>query len=159
VAVAWEREAARAGAAGVRVVTPRLGVVLAREGGPLPRLARPVRLFAGGPIGGGRQWLSWLHIDDAVGLFLHALDDPGMSGPVNGVAPAPSRQRDVAKALGSVLGRPSLLPTPAFAVRIAVGEMATLVLDGRRVVPRVALAAGYRFRHPELEPALRDLLG
>jgi uncharacterized protein (TIGR01777 family) len=157
--VAWEREASRAAAAGARVAMLRFGIVLSADGGALPRLAFPVRLFVGGPVGGGRQWLPWIHIDDAIGLILHALDHPEPSGPVNAVAPNPVRQRDFASALGHVLGRPSLLPTPALAVRLAVGEMSTLILDGQRAVPRAALAAGYRFRYTELEPALRDLLG
>ena len=156
--VAWEREAAGAAEAGVRVVMLRSGVVLAAHGGALPRLARPVRLFAGGPVGGGRQWLPWIHIDDEVGLILHALDHQGVSGPVNAVAPDAVRQREAAEVLGRLLGRPSILPVPAIAVRLAVGEMATLVLDGQRAVPRAALASGYRFRYPELEPALRSLL-
>jgi uncharacterized protein (TIGR01777 family) len=156
--VAWEREAARAAGAGVRVVMLRTGVVLAAEGGALPRLARPVRLFAGGPVGGGRQWLPWIHIDDEVGLIMHAIDRAQVAGPVNAVAPGAVRQREAVEVLARVLGRPSVLPVPAIAVRLAVGQMATLVLDGQRAVPRAALAAGYRFRYPELAPALRSLL-
>jgi uncharacterized protein (TIGR01777 family) len=155
--VAWEREAIRATEHGVRVVLARTGIVLARDGGALPQMALPVKLFAGGPIGGGRQWIPWIHIDDEVGLLLLALDSPDLSGPLNGSAPEPARQRDLVKALGSALGRPAILPTPAFPLRLAMGEMATLALEGQRAVPAVALAAGYEYAHPDLEAALRAI--
>ena len=155
--VAWEREARRAEGHGVRVVLVRTGIVLARDGGALPQMALPVRLFAGGPIGGGRQWIPWIHIDDEVGLLMLALDDAGLSGPMNGTAPEPARQRDFVSALGKALGRPAILPTPAFPLRIAMGEMATLALDGQRAVPAVALAAGYAFRYAEAGEALGAL--
>lgn len=152
--VAWEREAERAEEHGVRVVRARSGVVLAREGGALPRLALPVRLFAGGPIGGGRQWFPWIHLDDEVGLLMLALDDASLRGPMNLTAPEPARQRDVVRALGRALGRPAILPAPAVLLRLAMGEMATLALDGQRAVPAVALAADYTFRHIDIEEAL-----
>jgi uncharacterized protein len=155
--VAWEREAARAADHGVRVVMMRSAVVLSAEGGALPTMARPVRLFAGGPIGGGRQWLPWIHLDDEVGLILFALDRSELAGPVNATSPEPPRQGEFVKALGHALGRPALVPTPAVALRLALGEMATLVLDGQRAVPRAALAAGYDFRHPDLDGALRAI--
>ena len=129
------------------------------EGGALPQLARPVRLFAGGPIGGGRQWLPWIHIDDQVGLNLMALDDDRLSGPVNAAAPGIVRQREFVRALAASSGGRPLLPTPAIALRLALGEKATLALDSRHIVPRAALEAGYAFRFTEAEPALRDLLG
>ena len=118
-----------------------------------------MRLFAGGPIGGGRQWLPWIHVDDHVGLNLRALDDDRLSGPVNAAAPGIVRQREFVKDLARVLGRPAVLPTPAIALRLALGEKATLALDSRHIVPRAALQAGYEFRFAEAEPALRDLLG
>jgi uncharacterized protein (TIGR01777 family) len=155
--VAWEREAVRAAEHAVRVVLVRTGIVLARDGGALPQMALPVKLFAGGPIGGGRQWIPWIHIDDEVGLLLLALDSADLSGPLNGCAPEPARQRDFVKALGSALGRPSILPTPAFPLRLAMGEMATLALEGQRAVPAVALAAGFEYVHPDLEAALRAI--
>ncbi|MEZ0285954.1 MAG: TIGR01777 family oxidoreductase [Thermoleophilia bacterium] len=157
--VAWEREASRAEERGLRVVRLRTGVVLSTKGGALPQLARPVRLFAGGPIGGGRQWLPWIHVDDHVGLNLRALDDDRLSGPVNAAAPGIVRQREFVRDLARVLGRPAVLPTPAIALRLALGEKATLALDSRHIVPRAALQAGYEFRFAEAEPALRDLLG
>jgi uncharacterized protein (TIGR01777 family) len=153
--VAWEREAERGEGHGIRVVLLRTGIVLARDGGALPRMALPVKLYAGGPIGGGRQWIPWIHIDDEVGLLMLALDREALAGPMNGTAPEPARQGDFVKALGRALGRPTVLPTPAFPLRVAMGEMATLALEGQRAVPAVALAAGYAFIHPELESALR----
>ena len=156
--VGWEREAIRAQDAGARVVRVRTGIVLDAEGGALPKLALPVKLFAGGPIGGGRQWVPWVHIDDEVGLILLALDRDDVSGPLNACVPEPVRQRDFVAALGRALGRPAVVPTPAIALRLAMGEMSTLALDGQRAVPRAALRAGYAFRHTEPEPALRSLL-
>jgi len=156
VAVEWE-EAASQAARRARVVLVRTGIVLAAEGGALPKLALPFRLLAGGPVGDGRFWQSWIHLADQVGILRLALEDPAASGPVNATAPDPVRNRDLARTMGRVLHRPSLLATPAFAVRAALGEMAEVVLASQRVVPRVALSLGYRFRWPALEPALRDL--
>ncbi len=158
-ALAWEREAARAHEFGVRVAVIRTGIVLSLEGGALPALARPVKAFAGGPIGGGRQWMPWIHIDDEVGIILHALDHDAVNGALNGAAPGVVRQREFARALGEVLGRPSGLPTPALALRLAMGEMSVLALEGQRAVPRATVASGYAFVHPELGPALRALYG
>ena len=156
VAVEWE-EAASQAARRARVVLVRTGIVLAAEGGALPKLALPFRVLAGGPIGDGSFWQSWIHLADQVGILRLALEDPAASGPVNATAPDPVRNRDLARAIGRVLHRPSLLATPAFAVRAALGEMAEVVLASQRVVPRAALSLGYRFRWPALEPALRDL--
>lgn len=153
-AVAWEREADRAEGHGVRVVRVRSGIVLDRDAGALPQMARPVRFFAGGPIGGGRQWLPWIHLDDEVGILLLALDEPGVSGPVNATAPEPVRQRTFVGALARALDRPAVLPTPAVALRLALGEMSTLALDGQRAVPAAARAAGYDFRYPDIDGAL-----
>ncbi len=157
--VAWEREALRAQEHGVRVVLVRTGIVLARDGGALPQMALPVKLFAGGPIGGGRHWIPWIHLDDEVGLLLLALDRAELSGPMNGTAPEPARQGDFVKALAKALGRPAILPTPAFPLRIAMGEMAALALEGQRAVPTAALAAGYEFVHPDLGAALQSIYG
>jgi uncharacterized protein (TIGR01777 family) len=148
--VEWEAEAARAQA---RVVQLRTGIVLAREGGALPPMALPFRLFVGGPLGDGRQWMSWIHIQDHVGLILRAIDDSAIEGPVNAVAPNPVRNAVMARLLGRVLGRPALFPAPSFALRLVLGERAALLLGSLRVRSRVA--EGFRF--PELEPALRDL--
>lgn len=156
--VAWEAEALAAGSKGVRVVLLRTGIVMAAEGGALKKQLPLFRLGVGGPLGGGRQWQSWIHIDDVTGLIVHALGRDDVEGPLNATAPNPVRQREFASALGRVLGRPAFLPTPGIALRLAMGEMATLALDGQRVEPAAALASGYAFRFTELEPALRDVL-
>jgi uncharacterized protein len=151
----WEDAARGAEAAGARVVLARIGTVLAREGGALPLAAAATLGFLGGPLGDGRQWIAWVAADDVVGLIVRALDDPALTGPLNVAAPAPVRQWELATALGLVLMRPALTPIPAPALRMVAGEMADLLLASHRVVPARALAAGYRFRHPTLLPALR----
>jgi uncharacterized protein (TIGR01777 family) len=153
----WEAAAAPA-ARRARVVLLRTGIVLAAEGGALPRMVLPFRLLAGGPLGGGDAWQPWIHLADEVGLVLLALEDGRAAGPLNACAPEPARNRDLARAIGRVLRRPSALPTPALALRLALGEMAEVVLASQRVVPRRALALGHRFLFPDLEAALRDLL-
>jgi uncharacterized protein (TIGR01777 family) len=155
--VAWE-EAATPAASRARVVLLRTGLVLAQDGGALPRMVRPFRLFAGGPLGDGRFWQPWIHLDDVVGLVALALEDGRASGPLNAVAPEPVRNRDLARAIGRAISRPSLLPAPAIALRLAVGEMADVVLSSQRVLPAKALALGYRFGFPQLDGALADLL-
>ena len=157
LSVRWEAAAAPA-AARARVVFIRTGLVLARQGGALPALARPFRLLVGGPLGDGLGWQPWIHLADELGLLLLALDDARASGPLNAVAPAPVRQAELARTLARVLRRPNLFPVPALTLRVAVGEMAEVLLASQRVVPGVAQTLGYRFRFPALEPALRDLL-
>jgi len=156
--IAWEDAARAAEDGGVRVVRARIGVVLAREGGALPVMALPVRLLVGGPLGGGRQWVSWVHIDDVVGMLVLALERGDVNGPMNVTAPAAARQGDMVRAMARVLGRPALLPTPAVALRAILGEKSLLALEGQRVVPRVAVAAGYDVVHDDLEEALRTEL-
>ncbi len=154
----WEA-AAEPAQARARVVALRTGIVLARGGGALPRLALPFRLLVGGPIGGGGFWQPWVHLADEVGLILFALDTPAVQGPLNAAAPAPVRNRDLARALGKVLRRPALLSVPPPILRLALGELGRELLASQRVVPRKALDLGYRFRFPEIEGALRELLG
>jgi uncharacterized protein (TIGR01777 family) len=132
--------------------------VLSPAGGALPKLVRPFRLFAGGPLGNGDFWQPWIHLADEVGLVRFALEDERVAGPLVASAPEPVRNRDLARAIGKVLRRPSGLPTPAFALRLALGELASVVLASQRAVPREALALGYRFRFPDVEGALADLL-
>lgn len=158
VCVRWEA-ATRPAEARARVVHVRTGLVLARDGGALPRMALPFRLFAGGPLGDGAAWQPWIHLADEVGLLRLALEDGRVRGPLNAAAPGAATGRDLARALGAALHRPSLLPAPAAALRLALGEMADVVLASQRVVPAKALALGYAFRFPDLGPALRDLLG
>lgn len=159
VCTAWERAARGAKAGGVRVAMARIGIVLAHEGGALPKLARVTRMWAAGPVGGGRQWMPWVAVDDVVGMIMAALDDERWRGPFNATAPDPVRQRDFANALGTVLDRPTILPTPGFAVKAAMGEMAAIVLEGQRALPLVAQANGYIWRFPTLDTALRHEVG
>ncbi|MBM4378178.1 MAG: TIGR01777 family oxidoreductase [Deltaproteobacteria bacterium] len=160
VCVAWERETAPAEAAGIRTVKPRVGVVLSPAGGALHKMLPPFKLGGGGPQGSGQQWMSWIHLDDLVGLLHHALFDEEMSGPVNAVSPGALRNADFAHTLGHVLGRPAVVPLPALAIRAAFGEMGEAVLlAGQRVRPAKAQAAGFTFLYPQLEGALRMLLG
>ncbi|MEO6777708.1 MAG: TIGR01777 family oxidoreductase [Kofleriaceae bacterium] len=149
---AWEAEAAAAEPLGVRVVTMRTGIVLG-HGGALAKLTTPFKLFAGGRIGSGRQWMSWIHLDDAVAAYLAALDDDRYRGPINLVTDS-TRNADFARQLGAVLHRPSWLPVPAFALRAAVGEFAESLLNGRRAVPHKLRALGFSWSYPELEAAL-----
>jgi uncharacterized protein len=154
----WEAEAGRAAEAGVRVVLIRSGIALGPRGGILGRLVPFFKIFLGGPLGDGRQWMSWIHIDDLVGIILHALRTETVSGPENATSPNPVTNLEFSRALGRALGRPAAVPTPAGALRLGVGEFADSLLTGQRVLPRKAENAGYRFRFPELEPALRDAL-
>ena len=154
VCEAWEREAIAAEALGVRVVRLRLGVVLACDGGALARMLPPFRAFLGGPIGTGRQWMSWIQRDDVIGLVIAALEDQRYRGPLNATAPRPLQNRDFANALGRVLRRPSWLPVPAPVLRVALGELADMLLTGQRVLPRAAETLGYPWRYPELASAL-----
>lgn len=155
----WEAEAQRAEGLGMRVVRLRLGVVLAPDGGALGRMLLPFRAGLGGRLGSGRQWMSWVHRDDVVGLVLAALADAGYAGPVNATAPTPVTNREFTAALARALHRPAVLPVPALALRLLLGEMATMLLTGQRVLPRVAEARGYRWRLPELSAALSACVG
>ncbi|MFM7142772.1 MAG: TIGR01777 family oxidoreductase [Alphaproteobacteria bacterium] len=157
ICVDWEAEAHRAEDLGIRVVLLRIGVVLGPEGGALAKMVPPFKMFVGGPLGSGTQWMSWVHVDDVCGLIAYALGHP-ISGPVNATAPDPRTMRDFSKALGAALGRPSWAPVPAPVLRIALGEMSDMLLTGQRVLPKVAESAGYRFRHPKLDEALRAVL-
>jgi len=157
VTTEWEA-AARPAAAVTRLVLLRTGLVLGTDGGALPRLLTPFRLGLGGPLGHGRQWYSWIHANDWTRLVLYALDHD-IAGPLNATAPEPVPMRQFAHALGHALHRPAVLPVPAAALRLLMGDMASLVLTGQRVWPRAALAAGFTFQYPRLQDALRDLLG
>ena len=145
--VDWEAEARDAEKLGLRVVTMRTGLVVGGDGGPMDRWAVAFRCYAGGRIGSGRQWMSWIHLDDAVGAYLHALDTGTLSGPVNLVAPGRLRNAEFARQLGQSLGRPSWLPVPGPVIRLAVGGLAEYLLAGRPAVPAALLRSGYTFRH------------
>ena len=154
----WEAEADRARGFGVRVVRSRIGIVLGREGGAVARMVPPFRLGLGGRLGSGTQWMPWIHMDDVVGLLLHAAEVGGVEGPVNGVAPNPATNREFTRTLASALHRPAFFPVPAFALRLALGEFATMLLASQRILPRAAERTGYRFRHPLLAEALGAIL-
>jgi len=154
--VAWEEAAARLAGPGLRVVRVRIGTVLAAEGGALAKMLPAFRAFAGGPIGGGAQWMSWIHRDDLVDLLVFALEDGRTDGPLNGTAPNPARNREFSSALGRAVHRPAIAPVPAAAVKLLFGEMAAVVLEGQRVVPAKALSLGFAFRFPRLAEALAD---
>lgn len=154
----WEAEAQRAGEHGIRVCCLRSGVVLGRDGGALARMLPAFRLGAGGPMGSGRQWLSWIHRDDIVSLIQWALARPSAAGSYNATAPAPVTNAEFARTLGAVMHRPSKLALPAVALRALFGEMAHILLTGQRVLPVRLQEAGFIFRHPELRGALEHLL-
>ena len=156
VCVDWEAAAHPAEELGVRVVLMRTAFVFGRGGPAVRLLALPFRLFVGGRLGSGRQWFPWISLADAVGLYVAAIEDERLAGPVNVVAPEQVRQRELARELGRVLHRPSAFPTPAPVLRLALGEAADLLLHGQRAEPRKALDVGYAFRHPMLRPALEE---
>jgi uncharacterized protein (TIGR01777 family) len=152
---AWEEATTPAADAGIRVALARTGVVLAREGGALRRMALPFRFFVGGPLGSGRQWFSWISLADEVAAIRHVIETPSLTGPVNLVAPGCVRQREFARALGRAMRRPSWMAVPAVALRLAVGrELAAELLASQRVRPAALLASGYRFHHPTPDAAL-----
>ncbi|HYS16057.1 MAG TPA: TIGR01777 family oxidoreductase [Candidatus Binatia bacterium] len=156
----WEAATATAIAGGLRVVNLRLGIVLSAAGGALAKMLTPFRLGLGGVIGDGAQWMSWIALDDVIGAIRHVLATDALRGPVNAVAPTPVTNAEFTRTLGRVLGRPTLVPLPAFAARLALGEMADeLLLSSQRVVSARLQASGYTFRHSTLEGALRSALG
>jgi len=160
VCVAWEEAAREAEKIGVRVVVTRTGLVLDPEHGLLKQLLLPFRLGIGGPLAGGGQYMPWIHVDDEVRLLLWALDTDRVSGTYNATAPNPVTNREFSKALGRALGRPAVVPLPKLALKLRFGgELGEVTSGGQRAVPRRAVDDGFEFRHPELEPALRDLLG
>jgi uncharacterized protein (TIGR01777 family) len=153
----WEAEAFAANGL-ARVVTTRTGVVLTGSGGALDKMLPFFRLGIGGPVAGGRQYIPWIHLQDVVDGLLFCLDHPELSGPVNLTAPTPVTNAEFSRALGRVLRRPAILPVPGLALRLLYGEMRQIVTTGQRVVPARLRQAGFAFRHPELEPALREVL-
>ena len=155
--IAWEETAQRAEALGIRVILIRTGLVLSAEGGFLSRLLLPFKLGLGGPIGNGRQWMPWIHIDDQIALIDFLLHRNEASGPYNACAPKPVRNREFAKTLGSVLHRPAFMPMPAFALKVGLGELSLLLLGGQRATPVRLLQAGFTFQFTDLRAALDDL--
>ena len=154
---AWEEEVEDDDTESVRTVRIRIGMVLGPGGGALEQIARPFKVLLGGRLGSGRQWVSWIHINDLVGMILWALNDPRVEGPLNGTAPHPVTNREFARTLGRAINRPSIFPTPAFALRLALGTSAEIVLQGQRVLPERAQKLGYVFEFTSLAEALRDI--
>lgn len=155
----WETEAMKAQDLGVRVVVTRFGIVLGRDGGALSQMVPLFKKFFGGPIGSGAQWFSWIHQADHARAFRFIQENPQLSGPVNFTAPNPVRNRELARALGRVLHRPSFMPTPAFMLRLVLGEFADTLLTGQKVLPQRLLDGGFKFEFPTVDAALADLLG
>lgn len=157
VVVRWERQA-DAARTSTRTVIVRTGVVLDAGGGALAKMLPPFRAGIGGAVGSGRQYLPWIHLDDLVGIYVAAIDNSAFQGPINASAPEPVTNRAFAKALGRAIGRPAIVPIPAFSLKLLYGEMSQIVLTGQRMVPARAAELGYRFRHPDLDEALQDTL-
>lgn len=158
VCVAWEQAARAAGELGMRVAIVRTGIVLDAGGGALAKMLPPFKAGVGGPVGGGKQYMPWIHVDDLVGLYVAALDREDWNGPINGSAPTPVTNKAFSRALGRALHRPTVAPVPALALRALYGEMAEIVTTGQRAVPQRPLALGHGYAHPELDEALRSAL-
>ncbi|MEB3217502.1 MAG: TIGR01777 family oxidoreductase [Nostocales cyanobacterium 94392] len=157
VCQAWETEAQKVTEFGVRLVILRFGIVLGM-GGALGKMITPFKLFAGGPIGSGEQWFSWIHIDDIVNLILYALNTSEMSGVYNATAPHPVRMAELSTTMGEVMNRPSWLPVPGFAIEALLGDGAVVVLEGQKVLPQRTLQSGFKYEYPNLKPALEEIL-
>ncbi|MGK7891754.1 MAG: TIGR01777 family oxidoreductase [Leptolyngbyaceae cyanobacterium] len=153
----WEAEAQKVTETGTRLVIIRTGIVLGM-GGAIAKMYKPFQLFAGGPIGTGRQWFSWIHREDLVGIIVNALTDTTMSGIFNGTAPNPVRMSEFCQAFGATINRPSWLPVPSFALEALLGDAAQVVLQGQQVLPQQTLASGFTYQYPTLAPALKDIL-
>jgi len=158
VCMAWEEAALAARSLGIRVALSRTGVALG-NGGALAKMLLPFKLGAGGPLASGRQWMPWIHVDDLAALLLFAAETPSLAGPFNAVAPQPVTNRDFTRALARQLHRPAFFPAPYFALRVAFGEMASMLVASQRAVPQAAEQAGYQFRYPDINATLSDILG
>jgi len=153
----WEQQADLAASMGMRAVKLRTGIVLGKNGGALQKMLPPFRAFVGGKIGSGRQWMSWIHLDDLVGVIRHAIEHP-LNGVVNGTAPNPVTNSQFTRELAAALHRPALFPVPALALKAMFGEMSEILLSSQRVLPKAAESGGFQFRFPQLGEAFRDLL-
>jgi uncharacterized protein (TIGR01777 family) len=159
MAVEWEGEALKAKDKGARVVITRFGIVLGERGGALGQMIPLFKKYIGGPIGSGKQWFSWVHIKDLAEAFAFLIKHPQISGPVNVCAPNPVRNKDLAKALGKALHRPSFLPAPGFMVKLVLGEFGSVILEGQRVIPKRLLESGFAFHFPNIDKALQGIVG
>jgi uncharacterized protein (TIGR01777 family) len=158
VCIDWENEANKAADKGVRVVLARFGIVLGKTGGALGQMIPAFKKFVGGPLGSGNQWFSWIHMEDLLNAFMFIFEKQDVSGPVNFCSPNPVRNRDLASTLGKVLHRPSLLRSPAFMLRLMLGEFGSILLEGQRVIPAKLLKHGFTFRYPEITDALEEVV-
>ncbi len=154
----WEKATMEALGLGIRAVCMRTGIVLSTKGGALGQMLLPFKLGVGVPIGSGKQWMPWVHIDDIVGAFRYVMANDDLVGAVNGTSPNPATNADFSKALGRALHRPAFLPAPAFALKILFGEMAQILLEGQRALPKKLLFAGYEFKYPDLSDVLEDVI-
>jgi hypothetical protein len=159
LSIDWESEALRAAAGGARVALTRLGVVLGPGGGAMAQMLTAFKSFVGGPIGSGRQWFPWIHIDDLAAAVAFIIETPGLSGPINLCAPHPVRNRELARALGKALNRPAVVPTPGFMLRLALGEFAGVLLGSQRALPGKLEAHGFRFHYPDIQSAVTAVVG
>jgi uncharacterized protein (TIGR01777 family) len=158
VCTVWENESAKVATFGVRSVQIRTGLVLSPEGGALKQMLLPFQLFIGGPLGNGKQWVSWVHMDDIVNIYIHSIDSKVLTGAINAVSPNPVRMRLFSKTLGKVLNRPSLFPVPKFALKLLVGEAAEVITASQYINVKKLIDSGYRFKFEKLDSALKDLL-
>jgi len=154
----WEAEAKEAEKKGCRVVITRFGIVLGEKGGALGQMIPLFNKYVGGPLGSGKQWFSWIHIEDLTRAFLFLLEHPEISGPVNFTAPNPVRNKELAQWLGRIMGRPAFLPAPGFMLRLVLGEFGSILLEGQRVLPQKLMQAGFQFSYPEIDRALRQVI-
>ncbi|MDY6791855.1 MAG: TIGR01777 family oxidoreductase [Thermodesulfobacteriota bacterium] len=158
VCIDWEKQACRAEAKGIRVVTLRFGVVLGKNGGPIKKMLPAFKFFVGGPMGNGKHWFPWIHLDDLTSAILFILENPDIKGPVNFCAPEPLRNRDFTKALASALNRPSFMTVPAFMLRLFMRELGTSLLNSQRLSPKKLTTYGFKFQYPEINHALKEIL-
>lgn len=154
----WEQEALHAKEKGARVVITRFGIVLGKNGGALGQMIPLFKYFLGGPLGSGQQWFSWVHMHDLVEAFMFILTHPEIEGAINFCSPQPVRNADLGKAIGKVLHRPSFMPAPGFMIKLILGEFGSVLLEGQRVIPRRLLDAGFKFKHPDIEEALKSII-
>jgi len=158
VVIDWEQAAREAEALGIRVVSLRFGVVLGKDGGALAKMLPPFKLGVGGRLASGQQWMSWIHVDDVIGLIQFSLEDSAARGPMNATSPHPVTNAEFTRELASALHRPAIFPVPRFALKTLFGEMAEVILGSQRVIPQATQSAGFQFQYPELRPALVRLL-
>jgi uncharacterized protein (TIGR01777 family) len=159
VCVDWENEANKAADKGVRVAITRFGIVLGKTGGAIGQMIPAFKKFVGGPLGSGNQWFSWIHMEDLLKAFMFVFENQEISGPVNFCSPNPVRNRELAKALGKILSRPSFLTTPGFMLRLMLGEFGSVLLEGQRVIPAKLLKHGFSFNYPDITGALEEVVG